>query len=270
LQVGLGVLSVLVLLLDCSEFGLEFLDLELVLLAGVVVVVGLLRGVFGLALVGQEHVVIHAIFNLLQHHFNRVLLRLLLDPQLLLDQRRVLLPPVVAFVPAVHLLLSGLVVLGTPATRWLGNLFLGLVAGLLTVVGLVTSGGVGLVSLVLRRHAEVDLLLFGVNLVVRDQGSNHFPHILLIGESLQNLSQAQQFSVIGIVVPAYNRQSILRLKEVGCGRIVYNDYVFHTSAQTRQVFYMDVVVKSAVLAEQLVRTQACRVQLQHERLRVLR
>lgn len=78
MQVGLGVLSVLMLLLDCSEFGLEFLDLELVLLAGVVEVVNLLDGDFGLALVGQDHVMVHAVFHLLQHHFNRVLLRLLL------------------------------------------------------------------------------------------------------------------------------------------------------------------------------------------------
>lgn len=148
--------------------------------------------------------------------------------------------------------MNGLVVLDTPTTLWLRNLFLRLITGLMTVVVLVTSGRVGLVSLVLRGHAKINLLLFGVYLVVGDQGSNHFPYIVLICEPLQNLSQTQQLSVIGVVVPAKYRQSILRLKEVGGGRIIYNDHVFHTSAQTRQVLDMDVVVESAMLAEQLV------------------
>lgn len=83
-------------------------------------------------------------------------------------------------------------------------------------------------------------------------------------------SDPLQLCVTGIVIPTDGGHCIFRLEQVGYRRVVNNDYIFHGSAQSGQVFDIRVIEEGAVLAEEQIGAHFARIQILHQRLRILR
>lgn len=109
--------------------------------------------------------------------------------------------------------------------------------------------------------AQIDLLVFVINLVVLNELLDDFAHIVLICQLLQKSRNPIELYVTHIIVPTCTRNGVLGLEQECNGRVVHDDYVCHVSAQTRQILDECIVEVGTMLAEQLVATIAVRVEL---------
>ena len=126
-----------------------------------------------------------------------------------------------------------------------------------------------LVSTVLLGTSKIKLLLPGINFIVGNDCPDNLPHVVLKHHALKQSRNTIQLGVCRFIVPTHGRHGVLRLKEVGHGRIIYNYDVFHGTAQSCQIFDISTVEESAVLAEKQVRAHLLRVKVFHQRLCIL-
>lgn len=119
------------------------------------------------------------------------------------------------------------------------------------------------------RGCQVDLLLPWINLVVCDDCPDDLADVFFTVESIKEERNSVQFGIAGVVVPRNSWHGILRLEQVGNGRVVDDDYILHGAAQPGQVLDKGVIEEGAVLTEQQVRTHLLWVEMLHQRLCIL-
>jgi len=117
---------------------------------------------------------------------------------------------------------------------------------------------------------QIEVYCSVIDRVVFDDFPNDSPYVVLESHSLQKRSDSIQLRVAHIIVPAGARDCVLRLEQESNGRVVDDDHIFHGSAKPSQVFHEGIiVVKGAVLSEELVGTKSIWIQLCDQRLGVL-
>ena len=236
----------LVLRLQESNLIPQLLNLHLVLVVSLVDIARQLLSHFCLVL-GR------ALLHPLEHHFNCIILVALflsLLPHLLRDECCMFCSIIRTVVPGVF----------SRSGFWLDLVGVGPLSGV---------DALRLVAPVLLVGSEVQLFLLGVNLVAVNYCLDHPPHIIFVRHPLQQRAQTRQLLVAWVVVPTDCRHCILWLEQVSDWRVVDNDHVLHRAAQSSQVFDKGIVEEGAVLPEQFVAAVLVRVQLRHQRLRVL-
>ncbi len=80
-------------------------------------------------------------------------------------------------------------------------------------------------------------------------------HIISLGKFNQNWSQLMKFPISWIIYPTGDRNSIQRLDAVALRNIVNNNHIFQVSAQSTQIFDVEIVFfrVSAVFSVKLVK-----------------
>jgi hypothetical protein len=92
--------------------------------------------------------------------------------------------------------------------------------------------------------------------------------VINMGKCLEERNQFKEAAIIGVVIPAKNRHSVLRMKKVGVRRIINYYNVFHRPAQQWKVLYVRALEREAVLAVQAHRNQPILVQSVDERVSI--
>ena len=122
-------------------------------------------------------------------------------------------------------------------------------------------------SVLCGRH--IKLLLSWVDLVICDDSSDDFAHIVFLHHTGQQGIDPVKLRIRRIVIPAHCRHGIFRLEQVSHWRIIYNNDILHRASEACQILHICVIEESAVLSEQKVRAHFLRVQMRHERLCIL-
>lgn len=100
--------------------------------------------------------------------------------------------------------------------------------------------------------------------VIFDNFSDDAAYVVFVGQLFEESGDSVQVSVLHVVVPTNARDSVFWLEHVCNRRVVNNDDVGHASAKTSEVFDEGIIVKSAMLSEQLVGTEAFGIELGDE------
>jgi hypothetical protein len=100
-------------------------------------------------------------------------------------------------------------------------------------------------------------------LVSLESDVEHQTHVRDIGrgEILEHRDQIQEFVVVRVGKPAADGHGMLRVEDVGCGRVVDDDGVFEVSADLGEIFDVVALVVVATLSEEPVMNDLVDVEL---------